>query len=55
MDGVSLGSMNALYSLGNEAVSSEVGVKVLKEALDQAASTVLPLIEGVGQNLDLTA
>ncbi|OIO31769.1 MAG: hypothetical protein COS94_00025 [Candidatus Hydrogenedentes bacterium CG07_land_8_20_14_0_80_42_17] len=50
-----LSSLDSIYSSNADNANSEVGVKVLKEAMNQAAESVLPLLEGLGQNLDVTA
>lgn len=55
MEGISSSMTSALSSLTSAQTGSEVQVKVLKEAMDQAEKGVLPLIDQLGGNVDLRA
>lgn len=50
MEGVS-----AITGLESLAVSSEIGVKALKSAIENSEEQLTTLIEGLGENLDLSA
>lgn len=55
MDGISGTLAAASTQLFTDQAATSVQVKALKEAMDQAASSVVPLIEGLGENVDVTA
>lgn len=53
MDGIDTGMTSALTALSATQAGSEVQVKVLKEAMDQAEQGLLPLLEHLGQGIDV--
>jgi hypothetical protein len=55
MDGISANLTAAATQLSSSETAGAVQVKALKEALDQAGSTLLPLLEGLGEHVDALA
>lgn len=55
MDGVSASVGGAATDLAASGVSDQVQVSVLRKSLDTAANEVLPLLKGIGENVDLRA
>lgn len=52
MEGLSADLTAAASNLQSAESASAVQVKVLKEAMEQAGSEVLPLLAGLGENVD---
>jgi hypothetical protein len=55
MDGLSGVLASTASDLSSSKSASSVQVKVLKEAMNQASSEILPMVEDIGQKLDVTA
>lgn len=55
MDGISADLTSAVSQLSSSETAGAVQVKALKEAMDQAESSLLPLLEGIGANVDALA
>ncbi len=55
MDGISSSMTSALTSLTSAEAGSDIQVKILKEAMEQAEQGVAPLIELLGGQLDIRA
>ncbi|MEK8023756.1 MAG: hypothetical protein AAB229_08110 [Candidatus Hydrogenedentota bacterium] len=54
MDGITA-LAGAATDLATAGVNTDAQVKVLKSAIDQAGEQLLPLLEGLGENVDLMA
>lgn len=52
MEGIS-GLGEAMTALSTAETSSVIGVKALKMALEQAEDAIQPLVEGLGETIDL--
>lgn len=53
MEGIDAGMTSAITALSAAQSGSEIQVKVLKEAMEQAEQGLLPLLEHLGQGIDV--